>query len=267
MVLQLVNHILLLSCLIIAAVSEAPMAKENCQERCGNITVPFPFGIGKGCYIDEWFEVVCVNGNNSANPVPVLKRVNMELLRINLYGYLDAKFPITFWNCSDRKTQLQNIPNLQGSPFVFSYDDSMFTSVGCGATAVISTEGQDGSIQVAGCSSSCTSWCQTSIPTNLQAFNISFLDKEFGISEKADCRYAFLVNQTWLSEPSVGNLSSLYEMTDVPVVLKWGLNSSNPPCMKPGTYYGNESLGHICRCEDGFDGNPYLPNGCQGKPF
>lgn len=39
-------------------------SKPGCPERCGNLTIPYPFGIGKGCYFDEPFEVRC--NNNTA---------------------------------------------------------------------------------------------------------------------------------------------------------------------------------------------------------
>lgn len=39
-------------------------SKPGCPERCGNLTIPYPFGIGKGCYFDEQFEVRC--NNNTA---------------------------------------------------------------------------------------------------------------------------------------------------------------------------------------------------------
>ncbi|KAM5558460.1 hypothetical protein ABKV19_020253 [Rosa sericea] len=41
-----------------------PQAKPNCTDRCGDITIPYPFGIGDGCYIllkgqENKFELTC----------------------------------------------------------------------------------------------------------------------------------------------------------------------------------------------------------------
>ena len=305
MVLQLVGHILLFSCLITTAASEAPTAKERCPKKCGNITIPFPFGVGTGCYINKWFEVVCTNRNN--NTVPLLKRINLEVISIDEDGVLDVKLPITFWNCNDRKTP-QNKANLEGSPFAFSEHDNKFIAVGCGVLAMISSSKFNGSI---GCSSACVSegtnnviqgnticdgmdCCQTSIPSNMQAFNTSFLDLGRDRSEKT-CSYAFLVNHTWI-RGSVENISALHEMTtDVPVVLYWELypaqmealgksadslasdgifkpedrskNKTDYCATYPNTLSPVNQTKMKCYCMTGFEGNPYLHNGCLGKPL
>lgn len=37
----------------------ASVAKPNCPEKCGNLTVPYPFGIGNDCSFSEEFNVSC----------------------------------------------------------------------------------------------------------------------------------------------------------------------------------------------------------------
>ncbi|PWA58099.1 wall-associated receptor kinase-like 8 [Artemisia annua] len=52
----------------------ASKAKPGCQERCSNITIPYPYGIGPGCYMDKPFEVFC--NASSQDLVPALRFVN-----------------------------------------------------------------------------------------------------------------------------------------------------------------------------------------------
>jgi hypothetical protein len=39
--------------------------KENCQRSCGNISVPFPFGIEEGCFARKLFQLNCTNTTSS----------------------------------------------------------------------------------------------------------------------------------------------------------------------------------------------------------
>ncbi|GMN45951.1 hypothetical protein TIFTF001_015143 [Ficus carica] len=293
MIRQLVISILLFSCLINTTASKAPIPNPNCLTKCGGVSIPFPFGIREGCYVDKWFEVVCENSSRR----PILKSINLEVIRIDLYdGTLDVLFPITFWNCSGGKTPQEN-RSLEGSPFAFSEDKNKFIAVGCEGHATIILERDH---IVAGCSSVCDSnvsvdtrcngvnCCMTSIPSKLQVFNARFnITSSSDQNSETDCRYAFLGKETWFSQ-SVTNLSALLEMTDVPVVLNWGLNASKHEDVgksvqsfsrKSGkrkstrTGYCNTSFSSLfpesgqlaCYCNGGFEGNPYLPGGCDGK--
>lgn len=42
-----------------------PQALPGCLDHCGNLTIPYPFGIGDGCYLRTEFKTSCY-GLNSA---------------------------------------------------------------------------------------------------------------------------------------------------------------------------------------------------------
>ncbi|XBJ20188.1 hypothetical protein VPH35_011049 [Triticum aestivum] len=56
--LLLLPVIILLVILAAAAEERLPMGLPDCPDMCGNISIPFPFGIGYGCFRDG-FEVLC----------------------------------------------------------------------------------------------------------------------------------------------------------------------------------------------------------------
>ncbi|PQQ19297.1 wall-associated receptor kinase-like 8 [Prunus yedoensis var. nudiflora] len=210
-----------------AVASEAPLGKPNCSSQCGSVTqIPYPFGIEAGCYLDDWFQIIC--DNSASPPRAFLNVTGLEVLEISVEGTLKVESPITFSNCSNKPVGRQT-PNLEGSPFVFSLKNR-FTSLSCGRIALMTS--LDGST-IAGCLSicddsstgylrtkSCTGMncCQTTITPYLRSFNTSF-----GAALNADrkaCKSAFLVEHDWFTSNST-NVSAIDEMEYVPMVLEW----------------------------------------------
>ncbi|KAK2987287.1 hypothetical protein RJ640_024650 [Escallonia rubra] len=64
--------------LLIKATAQAlSLANPGCEETCGNITIPYPFGIGASCSNKESFKVTC---NNSFGPtVPNIRSINLQI--------------------------------------------------------------------------------------------------------------------------------------------------------------------------------------------
>ncbi|TQD77148.1 hypothetical protein C1H46_037312 [Malus baccata] len=192
---------LFLGLLAVASSQKPPIAKLNCQSQCGDVKIPYPFGIGAGCNInDDWFQIIC--DNSSSSPNPFLSRTKQEVLEISVEGRntLKVTTPIAFSNCSNMPINCQTV-NLEGSPFAYSIDN-VFTVVGCDVTANI-TSNSDG----------------------------------HSISSGSDVFGTFMeVNATTMS-------------SDTP----------RPYCQS----YNDTVFRLECTCGGGYEGNPYLLNGCQ----
>ncbi|PON89660.1 Wall-associated receptor kinase [Trema orientale] len=235
-----------------------PIAKPGCLPRCGEVDVPFPFGIGPGCSSDgKWFEIVCDNTTtttttNSNSTIrsskPYLKSIpEVEVLNISTENCTlqAAKSPIWFFNCPDKKDGPSITAfNLSGSPFSFSESRNRFTAVGCNDFGYIDLELDNVTERAAGCTAVCpiksstadssrstststtrvinnsTSYCQTIIPSYLSSYNIAFED-----TNVSRCRYAFVVDQEWFGSRSRSDLFEgfIHKMGYVPVVLNWDL--------------------------------------------
>ncbi|KAK4564538.1 hypothetical protein RGQ29_006562 [Quercus rubra] len=266
-----------------AEAAAAPMARSNCHDRCGNISIPYPFGIGGRCYMEKWFEVVC-NETAGSPAKAFLTSIDVELLEIKIGdligidsysphepGIVRVNMPNISSNC---KGQLGGGVNMRGSPFYFSSYRNIFISTGCDNMAVMT--GIDPMVLV-GCRSDCNSknmignntcsginCCQTTVPYGIQVLDVKFkgIDENSNASDK--CNYAFLAQQSWfanITDPS----NEVQKWDKVPVVLEWTASNFSPQQLRrrnADSYYTNYGAPYYY-CRDGYRGNPYLNTGCQ----
>jgi hypothetical protein len=289
---QMVFQIILLLCSIYAMSEQAAglAISSSCEAKssCGNVSnIPYPFGIGAGCYVDDWFEVVC--NDSFSPPKPFLRSLNLEVLNISIEGgTVRVNYP-TFSSCTggDDSSKL-NVEFAKG-PFIFSQSDNRFVAIGCDNLASIVSE--NNSVIIGGCMSICgtdkamdasscngINCCETTIPSQLLVFStkIGQINTNPGtyvtITADKGCKSAFLVEQKWFeADYPYKDVSS--NMSQVPVVLEWGiLNTSfnSLPITNNGSTSNyncvtNRTSTVTCSCNGGFAGNPYLLRGCQGN--
>ena len=72
--LALVGLLLLLliaASVVLAAETVNGEAKEGCLDRCGNVSIPYPFGTNdqQHCYLSHEFLVTCDNSSNPPQPL------------------------------------------------------------------------------------------------------------------------------------------------------------------------------------------------------
>ncbi|KAK8701916.1 hypothetical protein V6N13_020294 [Hibiscus sabdariffa] len=203
----------------------------GCKGSCGNVSVPYPFGIGPNCSFDSWFEVSC--NETSTPPTVLLKRIKMEVLNFSYGGdpsdpmdYLRVKSPVISKNCGGRETNNQGV-DLRGSPFFYPQEGNIFIAAGCNNRALLA--GIDP--KIIGCVSACIgdklfgtsdrtkacngrTCCQTEVPSSLKTFNAT-ID---GGSHSQGCKLAFLAHERWLNF-NLPHLSS--SMDSVQALLDW----------------------------------------------
>ncbi|CAI9782370.1 unnamed protein product [Fraxinus pennsylvanica] len=270
----------------------ATITKPGCPSKCGNLTVPFPFGVGvgSGCSIGSWFDVNCSTSFDDP-PKAFIGTGNLQILDIS-----DNEIRIKSWvaaSCYNRFGTLtrQNVANIDlkpSSPYTFS-DSNKFTIVGCDEFALIA--GSEGRNFTSGCVSICSSsedliegecsgigCCQTAIPKGLKKFNsnLGTLNNHTNITSFNPCGYAFLGDQN----SYIFHKSDLLDQTfqnrtieNVPVVIDWAIGNQNCTVARQSNDYacrGNSTCvdsdtglgGYRCSCLQGYEGNPYLSPGC-----
>ncbi|KAB2030693.1 hypothetical protein ES319_D05G251100v1 [Gossypium barbadense] len=281
---------LALVCLLLAAVAAAestPIAKLDCQDRCGNVSIPYPFGTTTDCYLNEDFYIAC-NSTHYDPPRAFLTGSNIEVTNITVEGklrimqfiardcYNKSGFPVS-----------SNTPSITLSKFRVSDTDNKFVAIGCDTEATIQGV-QDDKGYTSGCISKCDSidyvdnftcsgigCCQTSIAKDVGYFDIAVrsYNNHQGIWDFNPCSYGFVVEENSFNFSS-NYLRDLQNVTMMPMVLDWFIGnetcetiktkSSDDVCQGDSTCYNvDNGSGYRCKCLDGYQGDPYLPNGCQ----
>lgn len=150
MAIQLVLHMILLFVFMQEAFAqESSVAKPGCPDRCGSVSISYPFGIGTDCSADERLEVSC---NTSFNPPkPFLSYNQLEVLKISvLQGTIQVNNPV-FKDCTNGSKIQEEIFTYY--PFTFSVTQNRFSAMGCDNLASMTKVGWT----VGGCMSFCNS--------------------------------------------------------------------------------------------------------------
>ncbi|GMP46707.1 hypothetical protein CsSME_00014758 [Camellia sinensis var. sinensis] len=279
--------ILSLSAATIAAPpTEADLKNVDCMSRCGNLNIPYPFGVKENCYRSEDFFINCSDSQPYLWHSDItISNISLEEGELRIMNYISR-------NCYDRLgTPLQS--NFYGwlvaSNFSISSTKNKFTSIGCDTYGFLHILENENLVFTIGCVSSCMSisyvpddgscsgigCCQTSIPKRLSHIEIDVhsFNNHTDVLDFNPCSYAFVV------EEAAFNFSTTYlqdfKETKVPLVLDWGIgdnktcdeakrNLTSYACGDNSDCYEAEiGNGYICKCSKGYEGNAYLSDGCK----
>ncbi|GJN03217.1 hypothetical protein PR202_ga20635 [Eleusine coracana subsp. coracana] len=278
-----------------------PQPSSKCQRKCGNVEIPYPFGLSTGlpdnCAIPG-FDLTC---NSSGNGVQLLAG-NVEVLEILLHKgqalMLNEISSFCYNTISKEMDHNDWQLNFTGTPYSFS-TSNMFTVIGCQALAYIQDEDNTGRY-MSGCVAMCRrgdtttltngscsgiGCCQTAIPKGMEYYSVSF-DGNFNTSSiynVSRCNFAVLMDSSHFNFVTSYPTSLQFNKTyngKAPLVADWA-SGDKKTCeaarKEPDTYLcvSNNSecfdspngKGYICNCSKGFEGNPYLQDlevGCKG---
>ncbi|CAD6239843.1 unnamed protein product [Miscanthus lutarioriparius] len=275
----------------------------NCKTSCGDVRVPYPFGIGPGCSLPG-FNMTC---STSYYPPRLLLDSNGTLEVVNMY-LADSTVHVIHharifsnptnlkYNESDTYTTvLYDIPHI-GEPYTLSATNEFIFSR-CNVQATL--YGESDSI-ISSCNSTCSSsrnyinggyYCSgrgdvcchapiaagSSTPKRME---FKLLERQYGMLAVAFISEDGLTNQ-WgmiLNRTDLSILATNY--MSFPLVLRWavkqgftalpGNSSGQCPgditssiCKSKDSFCRQENEGFTCHCNTGYQGNPYIADGCK----
>ncbi|PWA47235.1 wall-associated receptor kinase, galacturonan-binding domain-containing protein [Artemisia annua] len=249
--------------------------KPGCTQMCGNISIPYPFGIEPNCYLNKWYAVNCTSSK------PYLSSLkNLPLLRIDLYEQMVLVNVRRSSDCQSPGSNSSRVMNVDlgdtNTPFLFSKSHNKFIVEGCGKATISS-----GGNVLMECTTTCSQQsltarvknCETHILYYLKTYSVNLTSSGTQTGYNS-CLSAFLAAGESYIGQSVDMNTSL-----VPVVLRWTLPNdfSEASCGYNFTrheLHTNDSSSvntAKCSCWSELDeGNPYISGGCQGifaSPF
>ncbi|GJR13754.1 wall-associated kinase family protein [Tanacetum coccineum] len=249
-------------------------AKPGCNDMCGKVRIPYPFGIGANCSVNKWYNIDC----NSSTPY--LSALNhLEVLGVDLQNQTISVNMQKVSACS----QTTKSVDLVNSPFLYSKSQNKFVVEGCGNGVFM---GDDSNV-LTGCSTTCSNHtttstavtvntnntcvgidcCQTTIPHYLNSYSIILTGLE-GLDGDRACGSAFLVDKNSYDKGRFSGKSF------IPTSLLWTLVDYKQLSCCEGHMedrrtvdLSNGTSVDTLKCWSNYDplnGNPYLLDGCYG---
>ncbi|XP_020080177.1 wall-associated receptor kinase 2-like [Ananas comosus] len=267
------------------------IALPRCQPRCGDVEIPYPFGIGRNCSMEAGFTLDCKLISNGTYK-PFLDIYEFLSISLSLGQARIANLVLSIcYNATDFSVTSEESWTIDFTalPYRFSSTLNKFTTVGCETLAYIRMN-KTADSYVTGCVSLCgdkkslingscsgIGCCQTAIPKGITYYDVSF-DLGFNSSDTyqfSQCGYAVLVEERVFKFNTSCITTGELQGKKLPVVLDWAVRnktcweaqqdrasyacvSNNSECVD-----SLNDTGYLCNCKEGYEGNPYLANGCR----
>ncbi|CAN6234697.1 unnamed protein product [Urochloa humidicola] len=297
-----VQWLIIALAIILPAIRALPPPSSSCQRFCGNVQIPYPFGIGHDspdhCALPGFY----LSCNDTGNGVMRPFLTNVEVLNISLLQGRARMLNHISTACYNSTTQGMNYSdwwlNFDNTPYRFSDTSNKFTVIGCQSLAYISNYVNKQGKYMSGCvamceisddenlsSGSCSGigCCQTAIPKGMQYYRVRF-DENFNTTQiynYSRCTYAVLMDSSDFNFHKSYVTSMEFNNTNngrAPLVIDWAIgnetcevarrNQTAFACVSSNSNCidSTNGPGYICNCSEGFEGNPYLHDpdlGCK----
>ncbi|KAF3338802.1 wall-associated receptor kinase 2-like isoform X2 [Carex littledalei] len=278
--------------------SASTIALPGCQDSCGGIPIPYPFGIGPNCSLSKDFNVTCDPTYSNGTPTPYLHGY-FPILNISLSLGQARVGGLVFSQCYNTTTKKEDHTSWRwnfGQRLWYNTEKNKFTIIGCNTLAYLQLDLRDHS--TVGCLSSCDSLeilskygscsgigcCQTAIPKETSGVTVWFHERNnhSEVYNFSRCSYAMVVEEAAFmfqtSYITTNKLSALvatnvaqlplYESQSLPVLVNWVIeNTACDIARTKKSSYACRSNHSICLA---VDDRGYICNcseGFEGNPY
>nr|GMD51055.1 putative wall-associated receptor kinase-like 16 [Ipomoea batatas] len=263
--------------------TNSSIAKPSCDDHCGDVSIPFPYGLTEDCALNSEFFINCTTSPDGS-PKPLLGHGGiLEVRKISVEGQLVIMSFITR-QCSQKgKSTPRQQGGYQSGSFKLYVNQTAnkFVAVGCDTFANVYAYGDDRSYRTgSNCMATCNSTqdvtngtcsgfgcCETEIPNVARNVYYSVDSLNYYANTTGDvnnCSYAFVVQKEEFTFSST-MLTRTWDIETLPMVLDWTISNQTctTACRGNTRCVAVNDEGYRCGCKEGYQGNPYLSPGCQ----
>lgn len=272
-----------------------------CTTTCGNISIAYPFGVEPGCYLDG-FDVTCDRsyqppklflGDGAAEVTDIFISNGTVRIRSARVNISDLVFPSGDHGSGEHTITWGGGFRATG-PYFLSEQRNKLVVVACNVQVLLL--GAIGNSVVSACSALCppvvnnggaphrylyydggcsgVGCCQATVPVGYASYPVQV----HKLNGTPSHNYILYIAERGLNYTMGMSTAEHAPPAALPALLEFVVGGANstcpsnakaPECRSNQSYCQNSSAeghkGYICRCSVGYDGNPYITDGCQGK--